>query len=154
MPVTSEAPSDQHRLVRMLRCVRGSIEFDIEIAPRFDYGRQTHQVTIGEDAAACTAGDTDSDVPPHPRPRTTERLGQAELTDGGDLRFTLGLTEGQMRGVVLETGSAARQAPSRSPRSSGCSMRPPGSGGTGSISPRTPAAGARWWSAPRSPSSC
>jgi GH15 family glucan-1,4-alpha-glucosidase len=44
MPVTSQTPSSRHRLIRELRCVRGSIEFDIEIAPRFDYGRQKHQV--------------------------------------------------------------------------------------------------------------
>ena len=106
MPVTSETPSSRHRLVRELRCVRGSIVFDIEIAPRFDYGRQKHQVTIGEDAVTCTAGDTTLTFSLIRDP-DTERLGQAELTDGGDLRFALSLTEGQMRGVVLETGSGA-----------------------------------------------
>ncbi|MDF2993443.1 MAG: glucoamylase [Microbacterium sp.] len=112
MPVASETPSSRHRLIRELRCVRGSIEFDIEIAPRFDYGRQKHRVTIGEDSVTCTAGETALTFSLIRDP-DTERLGQAALTDEGDLSFTLGLTEGQMRGVVLETGSGtpARAVP-------------------------------------------
>ena len=106
MPVTSDTPSSRHRLIRELRCVRGSIVFDIEIAPRFDYGRQKHQVTIGEDAVTLTAGETALTFSLIRDP-DTERLGRAALTDAGDLSFTLELTEGQMRGVVLETGSGA-----------------------------------------------
>src|SRR4051812_28894895 len=40
MPVTGGTATDRHRLVRMLRCVRGSMTFQVEIAPRFDYGRK------------------------------------------------------------------------------------------------------------------
>ena len=109
MPVTSDTPSARHRLVRELRCVRGSIVFDIEIAPRFDYGRQKHRVTVGEDSVTCIAGDTSLTFSLIRDP-DTQRLGHAELTDGGDLRFSLSLTEGQMRGVVLETGDAPAQA--------------------------------------------
>lgn len=112
MPVTSDAPSGRHRLVRALRCVRGSIEFDVEIAPRFDYGRQPHRTALSEDGATCTTADVvltlslirDSD---------TERLAEPEVTVNGDLRFSLRLTAGQMRGVVLETGGepTARAVP-------------------------------------------
>ena len=31
---------DRHRLVRMVRCVRGEMTFAMDIAPRFDYGRE------------------------------------------------------------------------------------------------------------------
>ena len=103
MPVASEVPSSRHRLVRALRCVRGSIEFDLEVAPRFDYGRQKHQVTLREDGATCTAGDSTLTLSLI-RDHDDERLGQSALTEDGDLRITLALTEGQMRGVVLETG--------------------------------------------------
>ncbi|MFE5406235.1 trehalase-like domain-containing protein [Streptomyces sp. NPDC056580] len=44
-PALPHSPRNQHRLVRMLRCTRGEISFDIEIAPRLDYARQPHEVT-------------------------------------------------------------------------------------------------------------
>ena len=42
--------SDRHRLVRVVRCVRGQIRFEIECAPRVDYGRQEHQLELTGDA--------------------------------------------------------------------------------------------------------
>ena len=104
MPVSSETPSEQHRLVRAVRCVRGEIDFDIEVAPRFDYGRQAHRVTVTDDGAEYTAGDSSLTLSLI-RDTGEERLGRPEPTDEGDLRFALHLVEGQMRGVILETGS-------------------------------------------------
>jgi len=106
MPVASETPSGHHRLLRAMRCVRGTITFDVEIAPRFDYGRQTHQMTVTEDGAAYAAGDTTLTISLIRDP-DDERLGQLEPSSEGDLRFSLSLTEGQMRGVILETGGDA-----------------------------------------------
>jgi GH15 family glucan-1,4-alpha-glucosidase len=40
--------STRHRLVRMVRCVRGEMTFAVDIAPRFDYGRQSSQVHISD----------------------------------------------------------------------------------------------------------
>ncbi|HUG51574.1 MAG TPA: trehalase-like domain-containing protein, partial [Terrimesophilobacter sp.] len=48
MPTTGDSPTDEHRLVRMLRCVRGTIDFAIEVAPRFDYGRRAHRLVVSE----------------------------------------------------------------------------------------------------------
>ena len=39
MPVIEGAATDRHRLVRIIRVVRGTMRFAIEIQPRFDYGR-------------------------------------------------------------------------------------------------------------------
>src|SRR5512133_3166700 len=50
MPVASgDVASDRHLLVRMVRCVRGEMSFTIDLAPRFDYGRETHQTHLSED---------------------------------------------------------------------------------------------------------
>ena len=106
MPVSSDTQSGEHRLVRAVRCVRGEIAFDIEIAPRFDYGRKEHQVTVTDDGASYTAGDSTLTLSLIRDP-DDERLGREQPTDGGDIRFSLNLVEGQMRGVVLETGSDA-----------------------------------------------
>src|SRR5437868_14420829 len=57
MPVRSGPPSERHRLIRVLRCVRGAIRFDIEIAPRFDYGRQSHRLSVTDSGAICESDD-------------------------------------------------------------------------------------------------
>lgn len=44
MPVAGAQATDRHRLVRNIRVVRGVMRFAIEIQPRFDYGRKTHDV--------------------------------------------------------------------------------------------------------------
>ena len=56
MPVDGpHRASDRHRLVRVVRCVRGQIRFEIECAPRFDHGRQEHQLELtGEGAVFHT----------------------------------------------------------------------------------------------------
>ncbi|MCR2784177.1 MULTISPECIES: glycoside hydrolase family 15 protein [unclassified Microbacterium] len=106
MPVASDTASARHRLVREVRCVRGEIVFDIEIAPRFDYGRQAHEVAVSADGATYTAGETTLTVSLIRDP-DLERLGKAESSEAGDLRVSVSLTEGQMRGLVLEMNSGA-----------------------------------------------
>jgi GH15 family glucan-1,4-alpha-glucosidase len=105
MPATGGDPSERHRLVRAIRCVRGEMVFDIEIAPRFDYGRSKHQLTVADGGAAFVAGDTTLAVSII-RNDDDARLAVAEPTEEGDLRVSLSLVEGQMRGVVLETGTS------------------------------------------------
>ncbi|MGV9253145.1 glycoside hydrolase family 15 protein [Streptomyces sp. NPDC003697] len=45
MPVTADAAeADRHRLIRRVVCVRGTLPFRARVAPRFDYGRDSHTV--------------------------------------------------------------------------------------------------------------
>jgi GH15 family glucan-1,4-alpha-glucosidase len=106
MPTIGSAPSQGHRLVRMLRCVRGQISFDIEIAPRFDYGRQTHQLTVSAEGAIFDSSENRLSLSLI-REDADEPLGRHVVTDEGDLHISLDLEQGQMRGVVLETGPDA-----------------------------------------------
>jgi hypothetical protein len=103
MPVTGDSASEQHRLVRMLRCVRGQISFDIEVAPRFDYGRRRHHLNLSDDGATFDAGETRLALSLI-REEGDNRPNRYEATDDGDLHASLRLEQGQMRGVVLETG--------------------------------------------------
>jgi hypothetical protein len=43
MPPLGRKVTANHRLVRMLRCVCGSMDLEIDVAPRFDYGRTPHE---------------------------------------------------------------------------------------------------------------
>jgi len=51
MPPTGREATDTHRLVRMLRCVRGEMSFAIDLAPRFNYGRAPHVLEPTEHGA-------------------------------------------------------------------------------------------------------
>lgn len=104
MPTTGDTVADRHRLVRALRCVRGEIEFDIEIAPRFDYGRQAHTLTATADGATFESAETTLTLSVI-RDADDEKLARLETTDDGDLRVSATLTQGQLRGVILETGA-------------------------------------------------
>ncbi|SFN88942.1 trehalase-like domain-containing protein [Mycetocola miduiensis] len=101
MPVSSDAADERHRLVRVLRCVRGTFHFDIEIAPRFDYGRLSHELTLNEAGAAYTAGDSTLTLSPI-LDSDDERLATWKTDDENDLHISLPLVEGQMREPVLD----------------------------------------------------
>src|SRR3954471_14361580 len=55
MPPAGATATDNHRIVRILQCVRGRMTFDIDVAPRFDYGRHPHRVEVTEHGAVFTA---------------------------------------------------------------------------------------------------
>ena len=57
MPVTGGHVTGDHRLVRLLRCVRGQMTFEVDVAPRFDYGRRTHELHVLGEGAVFRAGD-------------------------------------------------------------------------------------------------
>ena len=45
MPVGDALEPQRHRLIRRVLCVRGTMPFRARIAPRFDYGRESHALT-------------------------------------------------------------------------------------------------------------
>ena len=54
MPPAGATATDNHRLVRMVQCVRGRMTFEVDIAPRFDYGRQPHRDAGHRRTAPCS----------------------------------------------------------------------------------------------------
>jgi GH15 family glucan-1,4-alpha-glucosidase len=103
MPVSPEGATTNHRLVRMLRCIRGEMSFEVDIAPRFDYGRRPHQVELTEHGAVFTS-DGQSLTLHAVREPQDERLAHVRMDDG-DLRVSVTLEAGQTRGVVLESAA-------------------------------------------------
>lgn len=49
MPVAEGPATDRHRLVRLIRVVRGSMDFVVEVQPRFDYGRSSHEIELRDE---------------------------------------------------------------------------------------------------------
>src|SRR5687767_10445361 len=46
MPIEAQPELHRHRLIRRVVVVRGAMEFLIELQPRFDYGREQHEVEM------------------------------------------------------------------------------------------------------------
>ncbi len=113
MPVAGGRPTDRHRLVRLLRTVRGVMHFVVEVKPRFDYGRVPHKLEISDDGAVFTADGMEltlNAVGEQTVPLGEQGLGVERL--GDDLRLTRTLREGETAGLVLESmGGQPRRIP-------------------------------------------
>ncbi|MFG1749957.1 glycoside hydrolase family 15 protein [Streptosporangium sandarakinum] len=93
MPVTGDTCEiDRHRLIRRVRCVRGTLPFRARVAPRFDYGRQTHTVDLREGRAVFTS----------PSLSLTLTSSAPLETDGRDVLSVFKLTEGECAVFALD----------------------------------------------------
>jgi pentatricopeptide repeat protein len=101
MPVIEGKPTDRHRLVRQLRVARGSMQFQMELQPRFDYGRSKHTIERSENGAVFRSKDMELTL--HTEGKRAAERG-AEVTHVGDgLRAIFNMREGETGGVVLES---------------------------------------------------
>jgi GH15 family glucan-1,4-alpha-glucosidase len=98
MPVEDpHRATDRHRLVRVVRCVRGQIRFEMECAPRFDYGRQPHELELTEHGAVFHTPSLQL---------TLHGAGQGAMQrHGNDVRGNLTVRAGQAGGVMLESAT-------------------------------------------------
>ena len=104
MPVAGASVTDRHRLVRMLRVVRGTMRFVVDIKPRFDYGRRSHKMEISDDGVVFDAGGMHLTL--HPVGERTVPLGEQGILAervGEDVRLSRTLHEGETAGMVLES---------------------------------------------------
>jgi GH15 family glucan-1,4-alpha-glucosidase len=113
MPVAGETPTDRHRLVRLLRTVRGTMRFVMEVKPRFDYGRAPHKLEITDDGFVFHSNGmqlTFNPVGERAVPLGEQGLRVERLED--DIRAIRTLREGEISGVVMESmGGPPRRIP-------------------------------------------
>ncbi|MCX5208209.1 glycoside hydrolase family 15 protein [Kitasatospora sp. NBC_00240] len=100
-PDTSRTPTDRHTLLRTVRTVRGTVRFDLECRPRFDYGRATHTLDLRPDVAVFQA----------PGVRAYLRSTFPVERDGDDLRGSVTLNIGEEAAVVLTVCDPDGEAP-------------------------------------------
>jgi GH15 family glucan-1,4-alpha-glucosidase len=110
MPVIEGAPTDRHRLVRFLRVARGTMQFVVEVQPRFDYGRAGHTVeTTDVGAVFRSTGGMELTLHSAGGRAAQERVPLERSGDG--LRATFTMREGESgRGVILESMGGTPQA--------------------------------------------
>src|SRR5215216_4797329 len=99
MPVVEGEATDSPRLVRLLRVVRGTMSFRMEIQPRFDYGRKPHDLHLSEEGSLFVSDDLTltlhrADIPG----RSLHEQGTLLDRDGDGLRLTKTMREGEVGG--------------------------------------------------------
>jgi GH15 family glucan-1,4-alpha-glucosidase len=92
--------SDNHKIVRVVRCLRGDMPFRLECEPRFNFARQRHELSVTSDGAVFHANGQDA---------VLHGVAGAQPSGDGDVRLDFTVRSGEIRGFVLET--AARRAP-------------------------------------------
>lgn len=94
MPIEApERATDRHRLVRLVRVVRGEMEFTLECEPRFDYGREAHDVNITGDGAVFRSRGVDLSL------HSTIPLDRRD----DDVTATRMIPAGGIEGIILES---------------------------------------------------
>jgi GH15 family glucan-1,4-alpha-glucosidase len=98
MPIDEpERATGRHRLVRAVRVVRGTMRFVLDCAPRFDYGRVSHDVEVTDGGAVFRSPDL----------RLTLHTSVPLERRGDDVFGVQALGQGEVAAAVLESGSDA-----------------------------------------------
>src|SRR5918993_76425 len=111
MPVVEGPATDSHRLVRLVRVVRGTMRFRMEVQPRFDYGRKPHELRLSEEGALFVCDDLTLTL--HRADlagRSVHEKGTSLEREGDGLRLTKTLREGEVAGAVLESAGGPPRA--------------------------------------------
>jgi GH15 family glucan-1,4-alpha-glucosidase len=113
MPIAGDRATEQHRLVRMVRVVRGRMRFQIDCQPRLDYGRDEHTTEVYPDGAVFRGRTLTVGVSVA---RRDDRLIPEDEVhrDANGVRAAATLNAGDIGGVILETafdGDVPRAVP-------------------------------------------
>ncbi|GAA2898542.1 glycoside hydrolase family 15 protein [Pseudonocardia halophobica] len=92
-PPRTGATTHRHRLIRRVLAVRGRMHFVVDVAPRFDYARARHEVTLTPHGALFRSPQLELGL------STSCPL---QVLDGGDVRARLELGAGEAATFVLD----------------------------------------------------
>ncbi|MGC5289874.1 glycoside hydrolase family 15 protein [Micromonospora sp. DT231] len=102
MPVTGERATDRHRLIRLVRMVRGSMRFRFDCRPRFNYGRDSYEIEVHPEGDVFRSPTLTLTLTPfRDSERKFDARGIRRDAEGVSASFTL--HAGDIGGVVLET---------------------------------------------------
>jgi GH15 family glucan-1,4-alpha-glucosidase len=102
MPVAGDRATDRHRLVRLVRVVRGEMRFRIDCQPRFNYGRDKHETDVSADGAVFRSRTMTVTV--HAARRAERLVQEQDVRRSEDgVEAVVALAEGDIGGMVLDT---------------------------------------------------
>jgi len=108
MPPIEGAATARHRIVRLVRVVRGEMTMVVDCQPRFDYGRQPHKTEITDNGVAFHGDDGTEMVLNVVRRPDIDPAQYVQVTHHDDgVHAVVKATAGQIGGVVLETAPDA-----------------------------------------------
>ncbi|MEV5649478.1 glycoside hydrolase family 15 protein [Nocardia sp. NPDC052254] len=105
-PIEGDTPADEHRLIRIVRVVRGSLPFSVVCRPRFDYGRAAHRAVAHDREWVMFEG---PDVTLHLQVSDPVVLD----VDDGDARGRFTLGEGETAVIMLTATAAGGDFPAK-----------------------------------------
>ncbi|MFI1255130.1 glycoside hydrolase family 15 protein [Streptomyces netropsis] len=100
-PDRTRTATDRHTLIRVVRAVRGTVDFALECRPRFDYARVDHRLELDENAALFRAPGMDAHL------QTSFPLER----DGQDVRGRVTLSAGESGGAVFTVCAPGGEPP-------------------------------------------
>ncbi|MFL6141766.1 MAG: glycoside hydrolase family 15 protein [Labedaea sp.] len=103
-PASLRHATDNHRLIRMVRCLRGCVDFKLDVAPRFDYGRREHTTHRTENGVVFDGGDVVLTLHAVREPED-HALAEMRVIEAGAVSGSFELSAGQVRGFVLESNA-------------------------------------------------
>ncbi len=103
--------TENHKICRGVRCLRGEVPFRLECEPRFDYGRASHKVSLTDEGGVFQS--PEQEVVLH-------GAAGLEAYGDGDVRLDFVLEAGEIRGFMLET--AASTGPRAMDRGEGAAL--------------------------------
>jgi GH15 family glucan-1,4-alpha-glucosidase len=95
MPIDNPCEAtDRHRILRVVKGIRGKVTFEARVEPRFDYGRESHRTRISGRTARFSTPD-----------HTLRLTSTVPLErDGGDVHTRFTVKAGELAGFLLESG--------------------------------------------------
>jgi GH15 family glucan-1,4-alpha-glucosidase len=101
MPIEAPAvATDRHRLIRIVRGIRGQMTLEARVEPRFDYGRAAHKTHVS-DAGVVFDGAS---------PVLALSSSWPMEADGDDARARFTIKAGESGAMILESGKSPRPA--------------------------------------------
>ena len=95
MPIENPAvATDRHRLIRMVRGIRGKMTLEARVEPRFDYGRASHKIDVTETGAVFGGA----------YPSLALSSTWPLEADGDDARARFTVKAGETGAMILESG--------------------------------------------------
>ena len=101
MPIAGERVTERHRLVRLVRVVRGEMRFEFDCQPRFNFGRDSHRTEMFDDGVAFHSDGMSINISAA-RHGGLAAAGDVERAGNG-LQVRPTLSAGDSNGMVLET---------------------------------------------------
>jgi GH15 family glucan-1,4-alpha-glucosidase len=103
MPIDNPTQAtDNHKIVRAVRCLRGRMPFRLECEPRFDFARQPHNLSLTNEGALFETNGKQT---------VLHGVAGAERSGDGDVRLDFNLKAGEVKAFMLETGTTRTPQP-------------------------------------------